>query len=83
MMKILEETVESEIEGSSGENATERNTPNRLADVVPDVVYEVTPLKFQFLAPRMEIKKTAIILGAVWISPGSYHKSVHVTKTLR
>ena len=57
-MKILEQTVKREIEDSSGEyeNTAERNTPNRLADVVPDVIYDVTPLKFQFLAPRMDIK---------------------------
>ena len=51
---MFEQTVESELEDSSGEHetATERYSRARRADVVRDV----TPLKCKFLGPRMETK---------------------------
>ena len=50
MMKMFEQTVESEMKDSSGEyeTAAERNIRNRRADAVRDAICDVTPLKFQF-----------------------------------
>ena len=49
-MKMFEQTVETELEDSSGEyeTAAERKSRDRRADVVRDV----TPLKCQFLGPK-------------------------------
>ena len=57
MMKMFEETVESELEDSSGEyeTAVERNSDRR-ADAVRDGSCDVTHVKWQFLGPRMETK---------------------------
>ena len=47
MMKMLEQTVESELEDSSGEyeTAPERNSRDRRGDAVRDVGCDVTPPK--------------------------------------
>ena len=50
MMKMFEQTVESELEDSLAEyeTAAERNSLDRRADVVCDVICDATPLKCQF-----------------------------------
>ena len=84
---MFEQNVESELENSSGEyeTATERNSRERRTDDVRDVICDVTHMKWQFLGPRMETKKS-IKLGEIWSSPGSCQghcqESVRVTKTL-
>ena len=47
MMKMFEQTVESELEDSSGEyeTAAERNSRDRRADGIRDVICDVIPLK--------------------------------------
>ena len=47
MMKMFEQTVESEVEDSSGEyeTASERNSRYRWADAVRDVICDVTHMK--------------------------------------
>ena len=86
-MKIFEQTVESELEDSLGEYeiAAEKNSRDRRADVVCDVICDITPMKCQLLGPRME-KKNGIMIGEIWRSPGSCQghcqESVRVTKTL-
>ena len=66
MMKTFEQTVESELEDSLGEyeTAAERNSGDRRADIVRDVICDVTSLKCQFSGPRMETKKS-LILGEI------------------
>ena len=46
-MKMFEQTVESELEDSSGEyeTAAERNSRDRRADAVRDVICDVTHMK--------------------------------------
>ena len=58
-MKIFEQTVESELEDSLGEYeiAAEKNSRDRRADVVCDVICDITPMKCQLLGSRMETKK--------------------------
>ena len=60
MMKMFEQTVVSELEDSLGEHETaaERNSRDRRANVVRDIICDVIPLKCQFLnlGPRMETK---------------------------
>ena len=59
MMKMFGKSVEIELENLlfEYETAAEMNSHNRQADVVRDVICDVTPLKFQILGPRMEKKK--------------------------
>ena len=47
MMKMFEQTIGSELVNSSGEyeTAAVRNSRDRRADVVRDVICDVTPLK--------------------------------------
>ena len=58
MVKMFEQTVESELEDSLGEyeTAAERNSRDRRADVVRDVICDSTPLKCQFLGPKLQTK---------------------------
>ena len=54
----FEQTVESELKDSLGEyeTAVEKNSRDRRADAVRNVICDVTPLKCQFLGLRMETK---------------------------
>ena len=58
MIKMLEKPVESELEDSlyQYETAAERNSRDRRPDVFGVVICDVTPLKCQFLGPRMQAK---------------------------
>ena len=55
---MFEQTVESELEDSLGEYeiAAEKNSRDRRADVVCDVICDITPMKCQILGPRIEKK---------------------------
>ena len=85
MMKLFEQTIESELKDSLGEyeTAAERNSRDQQAGVVCGVISDVTPLKCKFLGPRME-RKNAIMLAEIWRSLGSCQghcqQSVRVTK---
>lgn len=71
-MKMFEQTVESQMEGSLGEyeTAAERDSRNRRAAADRDVICDVTSLKFRFLGPRMETK-TSFVLGGIFRSSDS------------
>ena len=77
MVKMFEQTVENEMEGSLGEyeTAAERNSRDRRADADRDVICDVTSLKLRFWGPRMEKKMHScleLLLGAQAVDTRPY-----------